>query len=355
MKNLILIFFILASTHVNSREVDNYLAWGVELRDSGKLVDKYIYENLQKSIQVINENKYQFVRVHPRSARRKKVIAKWYDSCELVAHKIMKEAFYSPTYQKIEGFIDNSKELDTYPRRPLKSEEARQELNQTVENGYMTDDEYLKESIVQKSPLNSPLSRIVNIYGVYVGADKFGHFTSFGARYLKKIYNLMNKGRSYDEALNKVLHYGHRSEKSYVGMLLTKVFSRADLEANYQGLVFTRSLCSEDSKVKLFFDGEKWEFIKLKDFTVKDYVNPNWDESWNNSLFTQKKWNESVVKTFERRNECKKLDSPFVVRQREFYHSFKSISKNKIYEKEWLKKKFEDIQPEDFSLESFCL
>lgn len=356
MKNLTIIICIIMSISVQSREVDNYIAWGVELEDSGPLVDKFLRDGISGAISEVNSKKFSYKFVGPRkNRRRKKVIANWYKTCNLVAHKVMRKAFYSPTYQKIEEFIDTSKTLDTYPRKPsTKDEKKRSDLGETPENGYMTDREYLDRSIVLKSPLNSPLARIVNVYGVYSGSDKFGHFTSFGVRYLKKMHKSLKKGRSYRESLNKVLHYGHRSEKSYVGMLFTKVFSRGDLEANYQGLVFSSSLCEKKSKVRLEYSNDTWSLIGIDQFTIKDYINPNWDESFNNSLFTEKKWSQAVTRVFNARNDCDKLDSEFVLKQREFYNSINSTSLNKEYEKEWIRNKFDGVSATKYSLDNFC-
>jgi hypothetical protein len=355
MKNIAIILCALVSLSLQAREVDNYMAWGIELEDSGPKIDAYLKDGMSDALKVINKKKYVYKVVNRKTRKRKKVIANWYKSCEMTAHRMMREAFYSPTYQKIEGHIDNSKTLDTYPKRPSTEDiHQRALLGETPENGYMDDMEYLRRSIVRKSPLNSPLSRIVNVYGIYSGADKFGHFTSFGVRYLKKLHKSMKKGRSFRKALDKVLHYGYRSEKSYVGMMFTKVFSRGDLEANYQGLVFSSSLCEEGSKFKLVHNGSDWVFENLDSFTIKDYINPDWDESYNNSIFTNKRWSNAVVKTFKERSYCDLFENEQVIKQRKFYATFNSDSLNKEYETYWLPKKFEDFNPKDHSLDSFC-
>ena len=87
--------------------------------------------------------------------------------------------------------------IDIYPRRPsTKDDEERIRLRETPEDGYMTNREYIRGSIVGSSPFNVPMSRIANVYGIHTGADKFGHFTSFGRRYLKQFVKLVEKGAS---------------------------------------------------------------------------------------------------------------------------------------------------------------
>ncbi|OUR99721.1 hypothetical protein A9Q84_01475 [Halobacteriovorax marinus] len=356
LKILTLLVSLLITTTTLAREVDQYMAWGHTLSDSGPVIDQYIRDGLKKAIVEINTKKYHYVTKRRRGTRRRiKVETNWYKSCTLVAHKVMREAFYSPTYQKIEDFVDNDPSLDRYPRRPsTKDKELRKKLKETPNFGFMTDKEYLKRSIVRTSPLNSPLARIVNVYGIYSGADKFGHFTSFGVRYLKKIHKKMKKGLSYEQALKKVFNYGYTSEKSYVGMLFTKVFSRGDLEANYQGLVFSKSLCDSSSTFRLENNGKSWSFKNLNQFSIRNYINPNWDESHNNSLFTAKKWNKAVIPTVLENKYCEKLDSNWVRELKERYITLEKKSLNKEFEGAWIKKKFDSFDPKTHSLIELC-
>lgn len=356
LKLLTTLVFTLIFSYSNAREVDQYMTWGHTLKDSGPKIDQYIISGLKKAMMTVNSKKYHYVtrRRHGRTTRVK-VESSWHKSCALTAHKVMREAFYSPTYQKIEDFVDNDPSLDRFPRRPSTKDFAtRESLNETPEFGFMNDSEYLKRSIVKSSPLNSPLARVVNVYGVYSGADKFGHFTSFGVRYLKKIHKKMKKGLTYKQALEKVFNYGYTSEKSYVGMLFTKVFSRGDLEANYQGLIFSKSLCNKESTVRLESDGNSWSFINLDEFTIKNYINPNWDESHNNSLFTDKKWKKAVIPTVIENNYCKTLNTEWVRSLKETYTTLEVDSQNKKFEIEWIKKKFNSFKPESHSLDHFC-
>ena len=330
LRTLMISLCLTAAIGAQAREVDQYLAWQVDLADSGPVIDAYMRQKILAAIELEKVAEREL-----GEAETAEDVIEWYLSCYGTAVRLMKEAFYSPTYQKIEEFVDLGGEgLDIYPRRPsTEDEEERQRLGETIENGYMTNKEYIDSSIVGSSPFNVPMSRVVNAYGVYTGADKFGHFTSFGRKYFKKFISLLERGKSREEAFNEVMERGYASEESVVGMMFTNVFSKGDLEANYQGMLFVFSLCREESAVRLVYDdeAEAWDIRNVDQFTIKDYVNPNWDESYNNSIFSDDTWIENVVPTFEARNECAKLDSPWVQEQRAFYGTFPDDSLNIEY------------------------
>lgn len=356
MRWIALLIATLWCSTVVGREVDNYMAWGVDLEDSGPKIDQYIREHLADSLNVVNDSKYtnQATGKVPHQ-EREDVIVSWFGDCYRIAHDVMREAFYNPTYQKIEEHVDHAEGLDRYPRRPSsKDNDVRVSRGETPERGYMDNKEYLKESIVITSPLNTPLSRIVNVYGVYAGSDKFGHFTSFGVRYLAKFRELIDTGMTKEEAFDRVMDAGYQTEDGIVGMAFTKVFSRGDLEANFQGMYFAWSLCQPDSAVRLHYNGDLWEWRGLDEFTLKQYANPNWDESFHNSLFTEKKWEKQVTPTFERRNDCDKLESDWVIKQRAAYKKNVEESLSTLHGDTWFPENFKDMNPEDHSLDAYC-
>jgi hypothetical protein len=340
------------SLGIQAREVDNYMAWGVDLDDAGPAIDEYMRAKMRETIEI---DKVAERDLPPEDAETYEEVFEWYASCFGTVERLLKEAYYSPTYQKIEEYIDDGNGLDIYPRRPsTEDDDERTRLGETPENGYMTNREYIKGSIVGSSPFNVPMSRIVNVYGVYSGADKFGHFTSFGRRYLKQFIKLIEKGASPEEAFDRVMEGGYSSEESVVGMMFTNVFSRGDLEANYQGMRFAWSLCRPESLVRLTFDGEAWQVENLDAFTIRDYVNPNWDESYHNSIFSDDTWDEDVTTTFAARNQCAMLDSAWLANQRAHYASLDDESTNTRYGDTWIPANFEGMSAADHSLEAWC-
>lgn len=351
----LLLLCLLTTLGAQAREVDNYMAWGVDIRDSGAQIDDYMRMQLKQALQQVNDDKFTGIPTGKMPHDRKQVLSEGYDSCYSVTHDMIRHAFYSPTYQKIEKYLENYTVIEIYPRRPsTKDQSLRVERGETPANGYMTNKEYRKTSIVETSPMNTPLSRIVNVYGIYTGADKFGHFTSFGVRYLRNFHEFLDDGISPEVAFQKVMDIGYQSENGVVGMYFTRVFSRGDLEANFQGMMFAWSLCQDSSEVRLRYDGEQWQLENLSKFTVQAYVNPNWDESFNTSLYSDRKWREQVVPTFIERKDCDKLRSAWVRKQREFYLRIERENRNTLHAISWVPENFEHHSGESHSLDVFC-
>ena len=139
------------SMGVHAREVDQYLAWGVDLADSGPTIDAYMRQKMLEAIELEKVANRELP--PPGEAESEEDVIEWYLSCYGTAERLMKEAYYSPTYQKIEKFVDLGGEgIDIYPRRPsTEDDEERRRLGETVENGYMTNKEYIDNSIQVES------------------------------------------------------------------------------------------------------------------------------------------------------------------------------------------------------------
>ncbi len=134
-----------------------------------------------------------------------------------------------------------------------------------------------------------PLGRTINIGGVYFSADKLGHFFSFGLRYQRRFLRASGNGMTDAEALRKVVRWGFKSELGVVGRTSTGIVSFADLEANYQGFRFARSLCDLDSPAHLTRDGDsKWRISGPVD--LRNFVNAAWDEAFNPNIYVKRRW-----------------------------------------------------------------
>lgn len=130
------------------------------------------------------------------------------------------------------------------------------------------------------------IGRSFRVNGVMVGTDKFGHFFSQGLKYYKR------ELKGWDSA--RVLKRGAFGERWLWGQLTTGVFANADLVANYEGMLFYKSL-NEDGVI-----GDNPAIVRWqgdiphlhRPFTWRDHVNDYWDEALNPSY---------LVKSLQRR------------------------------------------------------
>ena len=153
-----------------------------------------------------------------------------------------------------------------------------------------TNGDYFKRSIYYNRKMDllklKHLSRNINVNGIVIGSDKLSHFISTGIRYYYFYQNKVEDGYSEQEALERAVNYGVFTEKSVLGKLTSKVFSHADLEANYQGFLLNKEFCDEVSPF-INFDGT-WK--RVRDFDIRNYVNPYWSEVFNPSYYTSWRW-----------------------------------------------------------------
>ena len=122
------------------------------------------------------------------------------------------------------------------------------------------------------------VGRSFKVNKVMVGSDKFGHFFSQGYKYYKR------ELRSWDE--ERLLARGSFAERWIFGLFTTGVYSNADLVANYEGMLFYKSLFESDliegKRAILRWNDGKPE--QVRQFTWADHVNDYWDEALNPSF-----------------------------------------------------------------------
>jgi hypothetical protein len=158
-----------------------------------------------------------------------------------------------------------------------------------------------------------PPSPTIEIAGVRVGTDKLGHFFSDGAWLEASYRRALKKGAADEDALRAALRYGLATESTIWGTGTSGILSLADLEANYQGLLFYRGLCN-GSDPALALTAEGWRLTRP--FNLRDYVSPEWDESWQPNIYTPSRW-AKVKPVMER--YCALLRDPEIQRARAAY------------------------------------
>ncbi len=120
------------------------------------------------------------------------------------------------------------------------------------------------------------------------------------------------------------------SEVDLVGKLVTGVISFGDLEANYQGMLFFRSLCDPTSSFH-FQKDQNNQWILNGKFDIANYVNPDWDESFNESGFTKARWTGKTGLNQTLRPYCELRNSPRVQMRFDYYQTKFTRSKSMQY------------------------
>lgn len=133
------------------------------------------------------------------------------------------------------------------------------------------------------------LSSTIKAHGVEFGMDKLGHFFNEGLKYFRIYRKNILLGYSVNEAKAMAYEWGANSEDSYFGMLVSGIYSNADLAANYAGMHFYINLFEEielnskNYKSVLKRDGNGNYFIDDTQDLFKKYVSNHFNEVYNPS------------------------------------------------------------------------
>ena len=131
--------------------------------------------------------------------------------------------------------------------------------------------------------------------GMVIGTDKIEHFLGTGYIYFMFLHRHPHAG------LLDVLMLGHLSEKTYFGLTTTGVYSRADLAANYAGLLFWQNLLGEiripDTRTEgnyLICQNGHFALNPRQSFDIRDYLTPAWDEGLNCNSYVSREMNQPI-------------------------------------------------------------
>lgn len=297
-------------------ESDQYYAWGRELADATDVLNAKVVLEIDLALEEINAG---------RSAGRL--------SCHQVIKRIIPR-FRTLIFADLELWATNSALVPRIPGTP------EEEL------------EYRKRYIYRNSgPLDLgtkvPPSPTIELAGVRLGTDKLTHFFSEGWMYYNWYRKYERSGMSPEEAERRAIKRGIGWERTILGLVSSGVFSMGDLEANYQGMHFLLGLCQGDEP-GLRRSEEGWRYAG--DFEFRDYVTPEWDESYQSPVFGKSRWKKVRPCLIE---YCPMLDDPSVVRRREAYAERDRLTlTERIVAERVARGKLAD--PSQFALENNC-
>lgn len=127
------------------------------------------------------------------------------------------------------------------------------------------------------------IASTVQVNGIRIGIDKFGHSLSLGFHYFSASGGL-------DKKVIDEIKKGLKTEKGFLGRATTGVLSNADLVANWEGYLMYKSLFEDDvipgKKAIVRFENGK-PIIQGK-FEWTDFVNDYWDETLNPNAYSKR-------------------------------------------------------------------
>lgn len=231
-------------------ETDNYFVWKTELKDSSHKINEYLNREI---IEVLSTSTG--------------------DSCEELTNSISKSfASYFVHDDPIANWLMQN--LDQHEMHPDRTD-------------------YVEESIYRDPYLfyipKFGLAPNIQVSRRYFGMDKLSHFGATGKHYYDRYRKALKRGKSDTVAMREAISYGIREENTLYGYWASGVFSFADLEADYQGMLFYKNLCA--STVNPYLEKrESGQWAMRRSVDIKDYVNAYWDESYNLSYRLPKNW-----------------------------------------------------------------
>tara|TARA_Y100001958_G_C21183027_1_gene512568 strand:+ start:358 stop:1380 length:1023 start_codon:yes stop_codon:yes gene_type:complete len=323
---LIIFAIVLMFIHSNLKasETDNYLSWDKEIKDSTEEINRYYNELMRSALR----------KVKRRPFMRKK--------CERVATWIGK-GIVKIDQKYTDHWVKKNKKIDRFPKYGTKKWD------------------YLEKTIYKKVlKLGVNMSPTININGIHMGSDKISHFFGMGlvyyGYYLKKLKTLkikkssLQKDQKQLEAVKHALDLGILTERVFLGesAMASGVFSYGDMESNYQGLKFFRSLCEgKNPRIKKVAK-HTWKLVRP--LNIKDYANPKWDETFYSNHYQKSRWKH--VKPYLKKY-CNDRFKPIVKERFEYYKSIDYESFSSRYLKQKAREgKLPD--PLEHSLDRLC-
>jgi hypothetical protein len=310
-----------SSTSVSALETDQYMVWEKPLNDISAYLNGFINKRTWSVLNTVNQLPTQ---------QRKRL------NCEAI-HKMVLASYNKNKgldfISEIERRIYDDPTLSRYP--PITASKLA----------------IIKQSIYKKSQLFKLKMFGINIKvnGIYLGVDKIDHVLRTGYLYFKAYQRYRNKGHSEKQALIAAIKKGIIQEKTYFGYWVSGVFSYADLEANYQGLRFHRDFCGNQNPYLNRTDKGTWHLSQAID--IREYINPWFDESYNNSAYLGLRFNSVYP---ELKKYCPFQNSAWLQRRNDYYQQWQDKESFSVRYLQHLVTLGQLDNPKQYSLNAIC-
>lgn len=272
MKKLIPLLLVLAPITSFALETDQFMAAPYNLKDASGPLNEYVNSEIDEAV---SDSKSD-------------------ESCADISDRVMTEIVGKYSISKISQFAKKSPDIERFPNDSIK------------------DREYLKQSFYREAgfPFNfAKISRTINVGGVYIGTDKLGHFALVGRNYYRRFLREIKDNSDELVAEKATVMNGIRTEVAVLGYTLGGVLSFGDLEANYRGMMFARSLCT-GSNPYLVKKDNIWKRTDRK-FEITEHINPRMDESYRPAFWKPNLWEK--VKPLIAQSYCELKSNPVYI------------------------------------------
>jgi len=167
------------------------------------------------------------------------------------------------------------------------------------------------DSIYITAPIDYvTISPTVRLWAAEFGTDKLDHFFQQGYKYYGIAKKEVDNGRTPDQATRKAVKWGQKTERTYFGLLVSGVYSNADLYANYAGLRFYQNLTvpsiinGKERPAPLVLEDGKWivTVAALREELLKPYLTDHLNEALNPSKYAFTIF--SSIRAAVKKNDC---------------------------------------------------
>jgi hypothetical protein len=286
VKVLLALFYSLS---LFAGETDQYMAAGAVIRDSSDVINNYYNLTIDQTLEAAQRTGFEY-------------------NCYQITDKILNNIT-----KNLSRLSSRSPEIERYPDDSISSKE------------------YLQASIYKNAGfpfMFTKLRRTINLGGIYVGTDKMGHFGLISRNYYKHYSIFRKNGLRDDLAIQKTIIRGIHQELNILGYHYNGVFSFADMEANYQGLIFAISICQSNNPYLVHVNKE-WKKNPVRAFDIRQYITPKMDESFNPSFRRRSLWKK--IKPTVREIYCPLKTNELYQERLETYKTKDTTTINDLY------------------------
>jgi hypothetical protein len=272
--------FALQPVAAAAMETDQYNLPPVPLADTGDEVTEHVEDSLRKAVAKVNADiAHSKTCIDIDSPMRSKCDSVGNESRKL-AYLRSNDAIAREMYKLLgDGNIFISYMGNWMNTHEFKAKPAR----------YKSD---YGSSIYIAHPVDyATLSPTVRLFGTEFGTDKLDHLFQQGYTYYTIQRDGAAKGLSQDDAAKKAVKWGQMTERTYFGLLISGVYSNADLYANYAGMKFYRGLTEpiaigeKTRPAAVALKDGKWQIddARLSENLLKPFITDHLNEAFNPS------------------------------------------------------------------------